>query len=114
MDIIYSDISVFLTSGLGIVLQILAFTAAVIPGVRWMSQRLDNRIDDQIDDKLNPVVKDICNQLTDVSTAMQIYKSQTDTAIKYLNRAIDGLRGIQTDNEIKRYMKEHQSKEPDE
>lgn len=110
MAIIVDDISIFLTSGIGIALQILTFIAIIFPAIKWMNQRLDRRIDDNIDDKLQPVVKDICNQLSDVSTAMKTYKATTDTAIKYLDRAITGLQGITTDNQINRYIKDHPSK----
>lgn len=72
-----------------------------------MSQKLDKRIDDNIDDKLDPVVKDICSQLSDVSTAMKIYKAKTDTAIDFLDKAINGLKGIRTDQGISRYIKDH-------
>jgi len=114
MDTIVNDVTIFLTSGIGIILQVVAFIAALIPGLKWMNQKLDTRIDDNIDDKLEPVVKDICSQLTDVSIAMKSYQSQTDTAIKYLDRAISGLQGINTDREIERYMRDHSKKETDE
>ena len=110
MDI-FNDVTIFLTSGLGILLQVLTFIAILIPGIKWMNQQLDKRIDDQIDDKLNPVVKDICTQLSDASTAMKTYQASTDTAIKYLDKAIQGLQGITTDREINRYMRDNQKSE---
>ena len=114
MDAIVNDVAIFLTSGIGIILQVAAFIAAIIPGIKWMNQKLDTRIDDNIDDKLEPVVKDICDQLTDVSTAMKIYQTKTNTAIKYIDDAIKGLQGINTDREIERYMRDHSKKETDE
>ena len=111
MDSIVDGISIFLTSGLGILLQVITFIAILIPGIKWMNQQLDKRIDGQIDDKLNPVVKDICNQLSDAKTAMKVYKEGTDTAIKYLDKAIAGLQGISNDREINRYIRENKDSE---
>lgn len=111
MDPIINGVTVFLTSGIGIVLQVFTFITILFAGIKWMNQQLDKRIDDQIDDKLGPVVTDICKQMSDVSTAMKTYQASTDTAIKYLDRAIAGLQGINTDREINRYMRDHKESE---
>jgi hypothetical protein len=104
---IVTDVSVFLSSGIGIALQILALVAAIIPGFKWLSQKLDTRIDDNIDAKLEPFVSDICKQLSEVSNGMKNYQASTDTAIEYLDKAIANLQGIERDANIRRYIKDH-------
>ena len=102
----------FLSSQFGIVIQIAAIIAILFSGAKYMNKKFDERINHNIQEKLQPVVKEICKQISDVSqaikdyqavrnTSQQVFEAKTDTAIKYIDRALMNLQGIKEEKETK-------------
>lgn len=102
----------FLSSQFGIIIQIATIIAVMFSGAKYLNKKFDERINHNIQEKLQPVVKEICKQISEVSQAIKDYKStsnasqkafesKTDTAIKYIDRAIMNLQGIKEEKETK-------------
>jgi len=88
------DASIFLTSTLGILIQVTVFSAAIIAGVKFLNKKLDERIDSNIDAKLNPLVEGLCKQLGEVTEAMKIHKAATETALVHITKAVEFLQEL--------------------
>lgn len=102
----------FLSSQLGIGLQIAAVMAVLFSSLKYLSKKLDDRINSNIESRIQPVIKEICKQIAELRDALLDYKSRTNmsqekfeaktnTAISYIDRALMSLQGIKDDNEIK-------------
>lgn len=101
MDIITDGIATFFQSGIGIALQILAFIGALIPGLKYLSNRFDMKIDKNIDKRINPIISNLCEQLQTLGTGLSTFKASTDTALVYINEAIRNLQNLYTKDDTK-------------
>lgn len=112
MDPVSNDAAtLFFTSYIGIAIQILAFVGMVIPGIKFLNKKLEDKINKNVDEKVRPVVATLCKQLEDVKDAMnefhndttksqEKFQEKTNTAIKYIDIAIMGMRTKKDDDEI--------------
>lgn len=102
----------FLSSQLGIALQIAAVGAVLFSGAKYLNKKLDERITDKVQEKLEPAVKEICKQIGEVSNAIRDYQkrndlsqkefqSKTSTAIRYIDRAVMNIQGVKEDEYMK-------------
>ena len=84
----------FFQSTIGILLSTVLLIAALIPGVKFLSKKFDERTDARIDAKLQPIVKALCNQVSEVTSAMRIQQVATTEAIKSLQSAQEFLQDL--------------------
>lgn len=103
MSIDYNEFSAFLTSGLGIIIQIVLFLGGVITLLKYLDQRFDDRIKDEVNKNIDPRIAQLCKDLGEIATKLHGVEVETGTAIEYINRAIMHLQTGQDDREIRDY-----------
>jgi hypothetical protein len=91
---IIDDASTFLSSYIGILIQVTVFIAALVPGVKFLSKKFDERTDARIDAKLGPLAQSICNQLTQVENALKTQREVTATTIEALQKSQEFLQEL--------------------
>ena len=84
-------ISNFLSSGIGVTLQIIGIIGAVIPAIKYFNARFDQRVKKELVGYVNPMIIKTCEQLKDLANSLDRYQTGNDTAIKYINEKIDDL-----------------------
>lgn len=88
-----TEFTIFLTSSLGITLQVLMIVAAIIPAFKYLNQQLENRIQREVDEKIQPVILTLCKDLDELKWKVSNNTAKTDTALKYLDVAVMKMRG---------------------
>ena len=84
-------ISNFLSSGIGVTLQIIGIIGAVIPAIKYFNSRFDQRIKKELVGYVNPIIIKTCEQLKELANDLEKYQTGNDTAIKYINEKIEAL-----------------------
>ena len=106
VEFVSGDAFAFLTSGIGILLQVTLLTAAIIPGVKFLSKRAEDNLNIHIKQRLDPAIANLCKQVDTLENKIDVFVGKTDTAIKYLDRALMAMRTLEDDKEVRTYKYE--------